>query len=222
MKPIDALLVAASAAAVASGCATGPNARAQIPDVSMGCVAHLQDVAPTPLAYPTQPPERIRHVQFASLARCVKPVEGEATPVALYRLEGVALPAQVDVSVLLSTGGTLAAVVELLDGEFRPVRRYGFDAFTRRGSEYSLVAFLNPSMGDVAYVSVAPDRGQAGKADVAIGAGAMTMAVPAGPVMFMYTSGTEANVSRPFVEGGQIRITVQPQQAELLPGTAAN
>ena len=170
----------------------------------------MAELAPLPLAYPAKD-AKVDYVQFASVAHCLRPEGGIATPVALYRLDGVVPPSHVDVSVQLSTSGTLPASVELLDDSFRTLRRYGFDSFVRRGSDYSLTAFLNSTMQMPRYVVVAPDPTQAGKSDVAIGSVATPVPIVAGPVLFTYNAGSETSTTRPFVEGGLVRVTVAPE-----------
>lgn len=194
----------------ASGCATTHYA-AKLPDVSTNCVGSLSDVAAIPLKYATPEEDDAEPVEFASIAKCYRPTGSDPTPVALYRFDGIAPPAELNVSVMLSTGGTLAAALDVLDAELQPMQHYGFERFVRRGSQYSLNVFLNPSDKLPAYLLLAPDKAQVGKSDTTVGSTSNPVVIPAGPVMFMYHSGSETNAVRPFLEGGQILITAKPQ-----------
>lgn len=210
-----------TAAVLLAGCAAQGVRQVPVADVSVGCVRSLGEISPMLLTPPLKPDNKVPQVQFASVARCYTPESGVPTPVALYRLNGVAAPARIDIGVVLSTGGTLPATVDLLDEGFRSVKHFGFESFVRRGSQYSLSAFLNPSMPTARYVLIAPDRTQAGKQDVAIGSASTPVPIVAGPVLFTYHAGSETNAVRPFVEGGLLSVTVSPQQEGTLTGASA-
>lgn len=200
------------ATAALSGCAS-VSYKAQLPTiVESQCTDDLRQIKQVPLRYaPGDPKAAPKPVEFASLAQCLRLGEAGTTPVAVYRLDGVTPPAQVTVSVNLSTGGTFAAAVDVLDGEYRSLRRYGFEQFVRRGSVYSLDLFLNPNETLPAYLLLSPDRAQAGKSDVAVGSVASPMVIPAGPVMFVYNNGHETSAVRPFLEGGMVQVLAKPQ-----------
>ena len=199
-------------AILASGCATTRYA-AKLPDVSTNCVADLRQIAAVPLQHVAPDADPPAAVEFASVARCIRSGETGAVPVALYRLEGVSPPSELNVSVVLSTGGTFAAAVEVLDTNLQPLQQYGFERFTRRGNQYSLSVFLNPSERAPGYLLLKPDRAQVGKTDVALGSASSPVVIPAGPVIFTYHAGSETSVQRPFLEGGQVLVTARPQTA---------
>jgi hypothetical protein len=203
---------ALAAAMLMSACAT-TSYKAQLPTlVETNCSDDLRQVRQIPLRLASAETER-GAVEFASLAQCLRIADAGTTPVALYRLDGVTPPAQVTVSVNLSTGGTFAAAVDVLDAEFRSLRRYGFEQFVRRGTEYSLDVFLNatPDTGQPAYVLLSPDAGHVGKEDLAVGSQSSPMVIPAGPVMFVYHNGHETAARRPFLEGGLVLVQAKPQ-----------
>lgn len=202
------LMLPLAIALAASGCATA-RYTAKLPDVSTNCVDSLHEVAAIPLRYSL--PGEMGPAEFAHIAKCYKTMESGPMPVVLYRLEGVAPPAELNVSVMLSTGGTLAASVDVLDADLQPLQRYGFERFVRRGSQYSLNVFLNPSAKAPAYLLLAPDRTQVGKSDTDVGSTSSPIVIPAGPVMFMYHSGSETHAVRPFLEGGRVLVTAKPQ-----------
>lgn len=200
-----------------AGCAVTPY-RAAIPNTTANCVDDIRAVQAIPLARPAPEDEPdAEPVEFAHLARCLR-TGASATPVALYRLDGVAPPAELVVSVLLSPGGTFAAAVEVLDTDFQPTRRYGFEEFVRRGTEYSLNVFLNETGKPPAYLMLLPDRSQAGKSDVAIGSTNSPIVVPVGAAMFSYNNGIETNTVRPFLEGGRVSVVVRPQGQAVVTG----
>lgn len=198
-------------ACLLAGCATTAY-RAKLPASDLQCSARLESIVPQPLRYAAvvdkdkAPP----YIEFADVAQCHARADGN-TPLVLYALDGVRPPAEIGVSVLLSTGGTFAASVQVLDANFQLLRSYSFDHFVRRGDEYSLHVFLNNDGPEPAYLLLSPDRAQAGKSDVAVGSHGSPVMIPAGPVMFMYTHGIESNAVRPFLEGGKLRVTARPQ-----------
>jgi hypothetical protein len=197
-------------AIVASGCTTTRYV-AQMPDLAADCVASVRDVSAIPLRYTAADAGDSAPVEFASIASCVRSAEGDPDAVALYRLDGVVTPAQVNVAVPLSTGGTFAAAVDVLDASFQPLQQYGFEKFVRRGSQYSLSVFLNPSGAVPAYLLLKPDPSYVGKSDTAVGSASNPVVIPAGPVIFTYHAGSETNAMRPFMQGGQVLVTAMPQ-----------
>lgn len=215
ISPTIALL----ASLLASGCSTMAY-KAQMPDVSVNCVDSLPAIAVsgTPLRFPEAGKKAdTKYIEFAQLARCHRGAEGASRAVALYRLESITPPAEVDVSVNLSSGGTFAAAVEVLDAGFQPIRRYGFADFVRRGGVYSLTVFLNPSERRPAYLLLAPDDGQVGKSDTALGSATHTAAAPvaATGLVFAYSTGSETRTVSPFLQGGKVLVVARPQSSEL-------
>jgi hypothetical protein len=195
------------------GCATTRYA-AQMPD-TQNCVADLREIAPLPLQLQPQDTAPVA-VEFATIARCVRPAGAAGgVPVALYRLEGITAPAEVNIAVTLSTGGTFAASADLLDEEFRPVQQLGFGQFVRRGTQYSLSAFLNPDAPTPRYLLLKPDPGHVGKSDTVVGSATNPVVIPAGPVIFTYHAGSETNTVRPFLEGGQVMVSARPHLTTL-------
>lgn len=208
-KTVTAALLAM--VALGPGCATTPYKAKVLSTADMACVTDFADVERKPLRpLDDKATEKLGYIEFADLAQCYR--NGDAsTPLALYAFEGVSAPAEAKVSVLLSTGGTFAAAVDVLDAQFKPLQRHGFDAFVRRGDEYSLTVFLNPSDPVPAYLMLVPDQAQVGKKDITIGATATSTVIPAGPVMFIYTNGAETSAVREFMAGGKLKVTVKPQ-----------
>ncbi|MDG2519189.1 hypothetical protein [Lysobacter soli] len=212
-------MTTALACLLASGCSS-MGYKAQMPDVSANCVDSLPAIAVsgTPLRFPAEGKKPdAKYLEFAQVARCYRSNDGAPRPVALYRLDSITPPAEVDVSVSLSTGGTFAAAVEVLDADFQPVRRYGFSDFVRRGSLYSLTLFLNPSGRAPAYLMLTPDDGQVGKSDTAVGSFTNVVSAPvaATGAVFMYSTGTETRTVSPFLQGGKVLVVARPQSSEL-------
>jgi len=200
-----------------SGCAA-MNYKAAMPDVSVNCVDTLAGMPGTPLRFPVEgeePDELEGFVEFAQLAHCYRPADSAAMPVALYKLESITPPAEVKVSVQLSTGGTFAAALDVLDADMRPLRRYGFDAFVRRGSIYALDVFLNPSDRAPAYLLLMPDAAHVGGKDVTVGSQNSVAPIFAGPVMFAYRSSTEVETENPLLQGGKVRVVARPHRTAI-------
>lgn len=196
-----------------AGCVSTPY-QAKLPDMaSASCVDDLHAMPRIPLRY-FKPDHDNKtgepYVEFANIAHCLRLGATGSTPLALYQLDSVTPPAELVVSVSLSTGGTFAAAVEILDADFHSLRRYEFQDFVRRGTEYSLHAFLNQGQKP-AYVLLLPDRSEAGKSDIALGSESNPVVIPAGPVFFMYWHGSETRSVRQFLEGGRVSVTVKPQ-----------
>jgi hypothetical protein len=205
------LIVLSVAVLAATGCATTTYVAA-LPNVSANCVDTLQAVTARPLGYlPTEAKARkaaLQPVEFATVSTCLRGADAGPVPVALYRFDGVAAPAEVNVAVTLSPGGTFAAKVEVLDAMLQPVQSYGFDKFTRRGSTYSLNVFLNDTNRQPGYLLISPDRAQVGKSDTIVGSQTNAVVIPTGGAIYY---GTETMTVRPFLEGGMVLVTAQPQ-----------
>jgi len=204
-------LVPMLVALVATGCAA-TRYTAKLPNVDANCVDNLRAVNPLPLAY-LPGDDKLKKtaskpVEFASVATCYRAAEVAPVPVALYRFDGVAPPSEVSVAVTLSTGGTFAAKVDLLDAQLQPVRSYGFDTFVRRGTQYSLNVFLNDAAKMPSYLLISPDRAQVGKNDTTVGSQTNAVVFPTGGAFYY---GTETSSVRPFLEGGLVQVIAQPQ-----------
>lgn len=203
-------------ACLLTGCATTAY-RAKLPATDLRCSEHLAEITPQQLHYAAAVATKAKakelpYVEFADVAQCHTRADGNI-PLVLYSLDAVQPPAEIEVSVLLSTGGTFAASAQVLDTEFQLLRSYTFDQFTRRGDEYSLHMFLNSTGPKPAYLLLSPDRAQAGRSDVTVGSQNNPILIPAGPVMFMYNNGTESSAVRPFLEGGKLRVAARPQRS---------
>jgi len=194
-------------ALVLSGCGRQVY-RATPPDLSTACVDNLAAVASRPLAY-LEPKEKAqaRRVEFAAVAACVR-MEGTALPVALYRLDALHEPSEIDVRIVLSEGGTFAASAEVLDANFQTLRRYGFSDFARRTNEYSLSVFVDRRRPVApTYLLLRPDPSQVGGSDTAIASQSSGFMLPGGG---SYTYGTEVTRRRPLVGAGQLQVVPYP------------
>ncbi|HEY1138704.1 MAG TPA: hypothetical protein VGE88_00650 [Lysobacter sp.] len=154
-------------------------------------------------------------VAVLQLSGCAAMNYKAAMPVVLYKLESITPPAEVKVSVQLSTGGTFAAALDVLDADMRPLHRYGFDAFVRRGSIYALDVFLNPSDHAPAYLLLMPDAAHVGRKDVTVGSQNSVAPIFAGPVMFAYRSSMEVETENPLLQGGKVRVVARPHRTAI-------
>lgn len=192
------------------GCAVDTY-KATIPSLDNECASSLAEVPANALAYLPDEAKLPKPVEFAELARCLQVSATEKKPVALYRLDGVSVPAKLKVSVILSAGGTLAATVRLLDAKFAVLQSFRFDQFTRRGSEYSLVVFLNDASRHPTYLMLMPDAAKIGKSDESLDATTATILVPIGLGFFVYSQGGERTQERPFLSGGKVVVIASSQ-----------
>lgn len=192
-----------------TGCASEPAYQAKLPQLGGNCVHRFDAVERMPLrVLDPKSRERQPYVEFADVAQCLTTAEG-STPLALYAIESIPQPAQIQVSILPSAGGTFAASVELLDVTFARIERHPFADFTRRGGEYSLAMFVNDTRP--AYVMLVPDPDQLGRQETMVGSVNHQIMVPAGPMLFMFNNGVETKPMRAFLAGGKLRVIIRPQ-----------
>lgn len=202
-----AKLIVGAACAALCGCATMRPYHAKLPDLSGTCAsswAQLQLI--TPFMATKSQPEALPQ-EFAKHAQCLgAPVLPTRSTVELYDLRRLGQPAQLEVSLPIAAGGTLAGAVELLDSDFHVLQRRGFDAFTRRGDAYTLTVFLRDGIPH--YLALMPDQAFVGKQVASIGSQGSVVPVSAGYVTFMLARGHETKVSIPLMAGGQVGVTV--------------
>jgi hypothetical protein len=197
------------ASALLGGCASQPPARRVALDTvcAPGIAAlQLRQIAvPAPDAKKPTP-----FIDFADVGECLDD-GGTRTAAALFGLSGVHTPARVALTIRADATATLATAATLLDAGHRPLRRYGFGDFARRGNTYTLDIFLNSSEdAPAAYLLLTPDKDWVGTVDESTRGAASTMVVPAGPVMFAYTSGHEAKTRRAMTDAGSLQIEIVP------------
>ena len=192
-----------------AGCASNPAYQAKLPQLGENCVQQFDAVKRTPLR-PLDAKSRDKqpYIEFADVAQCLSTTAG-STPLALYAIEAISPPAQIQISILPSAGGTFAAAVELLDAKFQRIERHPFTAFTRRGSEYSLSLFVNDAVP--AYVMLVPDDAQVGKRETMVGSINNQIIVPAGPMLFLFNNGAEIKPMRAFMAGGRLKVSIRQE-----------
>lgn len=205
MRPSRMMVVAACVGL--SSCAVAPY-RAKLPDVSGVCASNWTQLLATAPYTPTPDHPEAPSLEFADHARCLGPPALPArSSVVLYDLRALGRPAELEVSLPIAAGGTLAGAVDLLDNDFHLVRRRGFDAFTRRGAAYTLTVFLR---GDRSrYLALMPDLSYVGKQVTSIGSQGSIVPITTIYVTFMLAQGRETKVSIPLMAGGQVDVTVQ-------------
>lgn len=205
MMRLSLLIVGAACAALA-GCAATPY-RAKVPDLAGACAGawgQLQTVVPY---VPTDKQPEATPQEFADHAGCLGPPALPARgSVLLYDLRTLGRPAELQVNLLIETGGTMAGSVDLLDGDFHVVRHQGFDAFIRRGGAYTLAVFLH---GDrPRYLALTPDSAFVGKQLASIGSQGSAVPVSTMYGSFIVASGEETHHSIPLMAGGLVGVTV--------------
>jgi hypothetical protein len=163
-----------------------------------------------PVETPTdgKKPKSAPFIDFASIGQCISTGSGKIAA-ALFRLEDVQPPAQVSLTISARPTATLAAAVTLLDSHHQPLRRYGFEKFSRRGTSYTLDVFINADDADVAYLLLSPDAAWVGKEDSGIHSGTNTY-TSSGPVFFSYNVGYEEKVNRQLTDAGSLQLEVKP------------
>lgn len=202
---ISAVIVTACLA----GCATTSAYQAKLPQLGDNCVQQFNLVKRTALR-PMEAKSRGKqpYVEFGDVAQCLSTTNG-STPLALYAIEAISPPAQIQISILPSAGGTFAAAVELLDAKFQRIERHPFADFTRRGGEYSLALFVNDAKP--AFVMLVPDAAQVGKQETMVGSVNNLLMVPAGPMLLMFNNGAEVKPMRAFMAGGKLKVSIRQQ-----------
>lgn len=196
-------------------CATQPSPVRRV-DLANACAEDISGLPTIPL-HPNEPPAQGKKakpalaLEFADVGHCVMTPSGKI-PAALFKLEDVRPPAQVSLQISALQTATLATAVTLLDSRHQPMRRYGFDKFSRRGTSFTLDLFINPSDIDATYLLLSPDAAWVGKEDTGVRAGTNTYS-SYGPVYFAYNVGYEEKIRRQLTDAGSLQIEVRPLPA---------
>lgn len=205
MRAACVLLVAA----LLAGCASQPPPRRVALDAV--CVSDVAGLRSRQI--PVRAPDvkkRPPFIDFADVGECLEN-GGTRTAATLFALPDTSMRAHVALTVRADVAATLATTAMLLDADYRPVRSHGFGDFVRRGTTYTLDIFLNPGEGgSAAYLLLTPDAGWVGMVDESTRGGSTTGVIPAGPVMFAYTSGHEAKIRREMTDAGSFLIELVP------------
>ena len=212
-RPISCAL--ASAVALCA-CAGQPRPVARV-DMQQACAADITTMSAHPLRPAPASPEGKQAkpppmMDFASIGQCVATPSGRI-PAALFKLEGARLPVQISLGIAADADATLAAAATLLDSHHQPIRRYGFDRFSRRGIAYTIDIFVNETDADATYLLLSPDATWVGKQDVGLRAGTNTYA-SYGPVFFSYSVGYEETMNRQLTDAGRLQIEIKPMPAQ--------
>ncbi len=188
-----------------AACATEPMRRVAL---DQGCASSVAQLIAHPAFVPdaAKPKLKPKQAQFADYAACVER-DGTRTGAALFRIDQVAPPSTLTLTIVSDSRGTLAARIELLDADFNPVRSHGFDDFVRRGMQYTLDMFHNVGDPPIRYLLVSPDPARVGGVDQHFGAQTQTLFVGTG----YYNHGVESVSSRPLGDAGTLIVSVRPQ-----------
>lgn len=193
-----------------AGCASNnPYSVPATPNTATGCVSSMAALHVTVVpaetmdnGRPVVPP----YIDFADVSQCLHLPSTAPEAVALYAI-GTRRPIEMKFRLLLSPKGTMPATVSLLDGQFRVVRAYDFSSFTRRGGEYSLPVFLNPTDSNIRYALVTPDPHYVGKDEQTHGSVGGPVSVPGPGYFFLIYVGHETDTKYPFTLGGRISVS---------------
>lgn len=196
-------------------CATTPAPPARV-DMQSACSTDITTMTAQTLRLTEPPadgkkPKEAPFVDFASVGQCVAMPSGKIAA-ALFKLEGARPPAQISLTITAEASATLAAAATLLDSHHQPLRRYGFDRFSRRGLTYTLDIFINESDTDAAYLLLSPDAAWVGKEDAGIRSGTHSYG-SYGPVFFVYNVGYEEKMNRQLTDAGRLQIEMKPLPA---------
>lgn len=174
------------------------------------CVDGWPDIVPHAIASTQEGRQRERMQSFAGLVQCVRRPDGTLESVALFSLGELQPP--IEVSLTLSGGprGTLAAALVMMDEQFRPMRRYGFEEFTRRGTDRNLNVFINPVDANIRYLVITPDANHVGSNDRLITGRRWTAVIVTPAVMGSYSDGVESIIEIPLTDTGGLQITAKP------------
>lgn len=186
-----------------SACARTPY-RAKVANLSAACSS---DWSQLKMSRPALESPDIPGVEFADHSACLGPQAMPVrTSVLLYDLGEIPRPAQIRVELLLSTGGTLAGAVDVLDAGFHLLRHRGFGDFTRRGEAFTLPLFLRDDVPR--YLAVSPDMTFVGSAMKTVGSGSQVTPVSTRYARFSVMNGREFVRTVPLMAGGKINVTI--------------
>jgi hypothetical protein len=193
-------------------CASAPY-RATIVDLSATCSDSWSQLK---LSRPALDQSGTPSEEFAEHSACLGPPALPArASVMLYDLAAVSWPAQLQISLPVSEGGTLAGAVDVLDAGFHPLEHHGFGQFTRRGGAYTLAVFLRDA--GPRYLAVSPDAAFVGHEVKTIGTLSQTTPISTGYASVIVVHGHEVKRTYPLMAGGKISVTIisssQPAQA---------
>jgi hypothetical protein len=186
-----------------------------------GAVAQAEDAAcahsPAELrafVYPAVPASTLRDAKsadyvFAANAQCLQSAdEQRRAPALLIRIDKCAEPANLHLTSISGKEATLPARLQVLDENFTELKDYPFDRFVKRGMDYTLTLFLNPSP-QPRYLLVMPDSEWLGRVNHLTAGNRWTAFWSTGTVMGTISNGTEVRRELPFGSGGTMRIEVE-------------
>ena len=200
-------LIAAITMVLLAGCATTlPPKKVNLSQTCYGRMAAVPAESLAPLS--VEATKKLKARDYADLAKCLEGSDGNKVPVVLYKVDGVQSPLVIKVMLTASSSyGVFAARATLLDQNFNEVSRTGFDKFINRGNTYTADVFVNST--EVRYVAVGPDDQQVGKSEKQYSSQSNSAVIPAGPVIFVYTSGKDSVQELAYRDVGSLLVTVQ-------------
>jgi hypothetical protein len=207
----SALAVLVLAGVVATGSAHArpkPNAKV---DLGGKCADSVAELVASEAAFKASPKDKFKPRQFGDVGQCLVDARGERVPAALFALGAKATaPLTIRVELYGSTVGTLAAAVAVLDAQFKPLRSFGFEQFTKRSLDYSLTTFINADMADARYVLITPDPTAVGRTSTLITGERWTAPIITPAAVGAYSDGMENVVEAPLEAAGKLHVIVEP------------
>lgn len=143
---------------------------------------------------------------FSSTRPVVDP-SAKPTAVILYGVADMPRPTEIDVNTAILTGATMAPSVDLLNSQFRTIRHYGFDAFIRRGADFSLAVFINPDDRNAAFLAIRSDPTFVGRQWTSLGSESNIVPVLLPPGVLFVPTGHEIETRHELTAGGQLAVT---------------
>lgn len=205
MSRVPALAVLAASATVA-GCTTSA------PSYAPALLEYARtDCAATPVLTSaislTPDKERAVHTvetPIGATTPCLSKA-GRSTPYIVYALPSDRADKTLIVGGLLEPGRIFSPEVAILNAEGQVSRAFAAGDFMYRGPVYSVQ--FRPRETE-AYVLVTNESSRVGQVYDSILTGTQSTPVPAGTVVFMVNSGTEARLSRTFSYDGRVSVMV--------------
>jgi hypothetical protein len=160
---VQTLLVAG--VLVLSGCASKPRESAANFDFqAKQCVSDVKALTVSPIPRSVGDKPQPMRLDFQAQASCLTARNGNPIPMLVLGLDGK-VPSQIDIGIGIEKQIAFAAAVDVLDQDYKRIRKVPFADFLKRGGSYTLTIFLNQSDAAARYLVLRPDAKEVGEAD---------------------------------------------------------